>query len=540
MCGICGVLSQQSNKVDVVGKMLKAIKHRGPDGEGFYHSRDISLGVCLLSIVDSEKGQQPIFNEDKSACIVFNGEIYNHRFLRENLMKKGHHFLTNSDAEVVLHLYEEYKEACVDYLEGMFAFAIWDGQMLFLARDRMGIKPLFYAYSPETQEFVFASEIKAMFQHPHIKREINRKALCELQVLGFILLPDLTLEKHVKQLCPGSTLKVALNGDSINLDKGVYFLLRSSSARDVYEECDDLEESMIEKLEFILRESCRAIVKHDELPKAIYLSGGLDSSLLAVFCAEESPSPIHTFTIADSKESEDLKYARKVAQAIGSIHHEILVSEEECIEDYPKFLEAYENIPAEGTFDLGGDFAFFLASKYISKYVKVAICGEGADELFGGYWMHRWPLGYADRIFKRLSEFDSETASELALKLQEWFPPEEDREVYRRGVFDLLLGSGLSNYHLWAVDRASMWHGLEVRVPYLHDKVVKFVMNLPLNLKVRDDNTKYILRKVAKKVFDQYSLDEILSRPKWAMPDALKKTSTKLQSVNLNKTLQKI
>jgi len=522
MCGICGVLGKQISDLSIVERMIRAIKHRGPDGEGYYHSQHISLGACLLSILDNEKGQQPIFNEDKSACIVFNGEIYNFQLLREELVNEGHIFYSNSDAEVVLHLFEEYQEDCVNYLEGMFAFAIWDGNKLFLARDRMGIKPLFYSYLPENQQFIFASEVKAILEHPDINSEVNEKSLCELQVLGFILSQGITLEKNVKQLAPGSILEIADSNSAIEFKEKTYSVL-NPLGEDILRNAVLNEQSICEDLESALRESCRAIVRHDNLPKAIYLSGGLDSSLIAILCAEESLSPIHTFTLADSVESEDIRYARKVAKAIGSIHHEILVDDNEYIEEYPKFLEAYENIPTEGTFDLGGEFAFFLASKHISKCVKVAICGEGADELFGGYWMHRWPLGYADFIFDRLSNVSlGKEKCELMMDLQKWFPTEEDREIYQYSVFDLLLGSGLSNYHLWAVDRTSMWYGLEVRVPYLHDRVVKLATSLPVSLKIKGSTTKHILRKVAEKLFDKYSLLDILNRPKWAMPDALK------------------
>jgi asparagine synthase (glutamine-hydrolysing) len=358
MCGICGIFGE-SDEI-TVKKMLKAIKHRGPDGEGFFFSRGISLGVCRLNIVDSKNGNQPIFNETQTVCIIFNGEIYNHLNLRKVLLEKGHHFSSEADSEVVLHLFEEYGESCVDYLEGMFAFAIWDGGRLFLARDRMGIKPLFYAYLPGSCQLVFGSEIKAVLQHPQVREEAGEKALCELQVLGFILSPDLTPQKHVKQLRPGSTLTAVMKNGGIELNERVYFELEASPSEEFVEN-DSLEaETIAAKLEALLRESCRAIVRHDELPKGIYLSGGLDSTLLAIFCAEESLSPINTFTLADSRESEDLRYARKVAKAISSIHHEILVDESEYAEEYPKFLEAYENIPVEGTFDIGGDFAFFL------------------------------------------------------------------------------------------------------------------------------------------------------------------------------------
>jgi asparagine synthase (glutamine-hydrolysing) len=532
MCGICGIFGESDKSA--LKKMLEAIKHRGPDGEGFYYSPEVSLGVCCLNIVDSKNGNQPIFNETHKACIVFNGEIYNHVALRETLVKKGHHFSSKTDSEVVLHLFEEYGESCVDYLEGMFAFAIWDGEKLFLARDRMGIKPLFYAHLPESRQLVFGSEIKSVLQHSQVREEADEKALCELQVLGFILSPDSTPQKYLKQLRPGSTLTAILSTNSINLDERIYFVIESTSVEGSFENRNLEEETITAKLEALLRESCRAIVRHDNLSKATYLSGGLDSTLLTILCAEESSSPIHTFTLADSRESEDLRYARKVAKAIGSIHHEILVDESEYIEEYPKFLEAYENIPSSGTFDIDGDFAFFLVSKHISKFVRVAICGEGADELFGGYWMHRWPLGYTDRIFDRLSTLDlNDNALDLTSRLRKWFPKEENKEVYRRGVFDILLKGGLSNYHLWAVDRTSMWHGLEVRVPYLHDKVVKWVNSLPLSFRVKDGTTKLILRNVARKIFARYLLNEILERPKQAMPDALENLNQTLGPLNI-------
>lgn len=521
MCGICGVLGQLD--AETVTRMTRSMAHRGPDGEGFYFGENIALGVRRLQITGPLENNQPIWNEDKTACIIFNGEIYNFRELQSLLESKGHSLRSASDSEVVLHLYEDYGKDCVQYLKGMFAFAIWDGAHLFLARDRMGIKPLFYSRLSNPEELIFGSEMKAITRHPEVRDKTDQRALSELNVLGFILSPERTLNAMIKQVRPGSTITFSYKNGSISEQDNVYFKLDPMIAIERSSDCFDVEKA-VDQLEGVLRKSCRAIMNQDSLPKGIYLSGGLDSSLLAVICSEESSIPLHTFTLADSPDSDDLKYARQVAKSIGSTHHEVLVEADEYLAEYPDFLQAYESIPMEGTFDMNGDFAFFLLSKHIAKHVKVAICGEGADELFGGYWMHRWPLGYADRLWERLAKLeDVEEKNELERRLRCWFPEEEDKETYRCGVFDLLLGSGLSNYHLWAVDRASMRYGLEVRVPYLHDNVVSLVRRLPLNSLVREDETKHFLRKLGERILRRYSLDKILIRPKRAMPDAIKR-----------------
>lgn len=528
MCAICGIFGASNE--ETIHEMMEVMKPRGPDGMGVHIDTDILLGVHRLSIVDSKNGNQPIFNETRKSCILFNGEVYNYKHLREKLVKNGHQFSTETDSEVVLHLFEEYGEECVDLLKGMFAFAIWDGQKLFLARDRMGIKPLFYTYLPSEDLFIFGSEIKAIFQHDKVPRDINEKALCEQSVLGYILSSDLTLFEDIKQLCPGTTMSISKNRVKKKIELCIKPYYKPRTPAPSNESVGDQEiKEMINLLQDKLEECSKLFVSHGELPKGVLLSGGLDSSLLAILCAKHSPIPLHTFSVADSLEHLDLEYARKVSQYINSKHHEIIIDFDEFLNKLPDFVLAYENLSLGGTFNPFGDFGFYLLSKRASEFVKVAICGEGADELFGGYWMHKYPLGFTDRLKENLECFDPSNPYVLELKedLKKRFPDRVNKEQYTQNVLDFLLQSAETNYHLWAVDHGSMSHGLEVRVPYLFEDIVQMVIEIPLNLKIHNGTTKYILRKAASKYFEE-KLQDILSREKQALPSGFTNLSKKL------------
>lgn len=531
MCGICGVYGH-SNK-NLTQNMLRVIKHRGPDSEGFYIGVDVSLGVCCLNIVDVEDGNQPIFNETKQICIIFDGEIYNYLELRERLIDKGHYFSTKTDTEVILHLFEEYGSKCVIFLKGMFAFCIWDGKKLFLARDRMGIKPLFYTFLPEDNIFIFGSEIKTLFQHPKVPRMIDEKAMAQQMVLGFILDLDRTLFKRIKQLSPGMTMTAFKNHSSgkVTFSTRQYFQLPSPTfiKKDIsYQEIEYLKI----KLESKFEESFKLHLLQDNLSKGILLSGGLDSSLFSILSTKYSSLHLRSFSIADSNEHVDLGFAKKVACYIKSEHHEFIIKFGDFLKELPTFILALENLLLSGgVFNSLGDMAPLLISKNVSKYVKVAICCEGADELFGGYWMHHWSLGYADRIFEQLAKLPENSITlELKHRLREYFPCNEDRDLYFVNTLDLLLKSGLTNRHLWASDRGSMWHGLEIRVPYLYDNVVQLAVKIPANLKIRYGISKYILRKVASRYFKEGYLFDILLRKKQALPCAFANISKKLDS----------
>jgi len=518
VCGICGILGQPS---EIMTKsMTQAMERRGHDGEGFYLDSFISVGVRRLQITGPLENDQPIWNEDHTICIVFNGEIYNFRELRINLESNGHVFRSSSDTEVILHLYEDLGEDCVQYLKGMFAFAIWDGEKLFLARDRMGIKPLFYASVNDNQQLIFASEIKALLAHPDVSHARHEPSWHELSVFGYVLSESDTLIENIKQVRPGSEITATLHDGSIRIEECIYAQKCPDQETGIIRQETSIGSS-VDRFENALRESCQRIMNQDDRPKGLYLSGGIDSSLISVLCHEESSIPIHTFTLGDSLENDDVRYARQVATAIGSIHHEIIVCKDECEREYPTFLQACETAPSEGTFDMHGDFCFFLLSKYVSKHVKVAICGEGADELTGGYWMHKWPLGYVDSLRERLGRMGKKDVTMIEKELEQWFAQPEDVDRYRQGVFDLLLGTGLSNYHLWAVDRASMWHGLEVRVPYLYDPVVEVARSLPMEHKATRHTSKIVSRKLANKIFEPYGLLHIIDREKKAMPNAI-------------------
>lgn len=531
MFRICGILGKSD--VETIEKMLGAMIHKGFDGRWLYDDVDISFGVCGLGIAGTEKEVQPVFNEKHTACVLFNGEIYNYLDLKRRLIRKGHDLSTEMDAEIVLHLFEEYGEECVTLLKGTFAFAIWDGKKLFLARDRMGVKPLFYTFLSSEDLFIFGSEIKAIFQHEQVPRSISERALCEQSIFGFILSPELTLFEGIRQLHPGTTMTVHRNhcNGKIKYHTEQYYQLDAPAPADEYISYQDIEEKTA-LLQSKLEESCNSFVSRSTLPKGIMLSGGLDSTLLALCCSRYSSVPIHTFSIADSLGHPDIEFARKVSEHIGSEHHEFIVDFDEFIGQLPQMVFALEGLVVEGVFPHGGEGAFFLLSKHASRFVKVALCGEGADELFGGYWMHEYPLGYYDQLQDRINSLNSSNPyiQDLRIKIMKWFPAQTEEELSLSSL-DFFFRSSLANYHLWAVDRGSMWHGLEVGVPYLYDDVVQMAVRIPYNLKMNRGVSKYILRKVANRCFNYGQLMDIISREKRALPSAFTNMLQRLTSL---------
>jgi asparagine synthase (glutamine-hydrolysing) len=466
MCGICGVFGLEDE--NMVKKMANALKHRGPDQEGFFSDTDVCLGVRRLKIIDLETGNQPIFNESGDKCVILNGEIYNYRELKKRLERK-HEFRTESDTEVLIHLYEDHGEDGVKFLKGMFAFAIWDGEkkQLFLGRDELGIKPLVYSVSDGY--FVFASEIKSLFQSG-IRRKINTDALAERYVFDTVL-GDNTLFEGVKQLRPGHIMLVNRNG----MKQKRYFSLK------LCEKNMD-EKTAMKELSSMLKQSVKAHMIAD-VPVGSLLSGGIDSSIVTCIASEFADNPLKTFSISDNPYDPDLEHARLLARNLDIEHHEIVIGIDEMAKRLPEFVWSFESIEYE-------PFLFFALSERVQKYVKVLLTGQGADELFSGYSRYGHVGFFKDSVILNAGSF-----------------PQLDETLQTihniRTLNDFLkydIENQLPNYQLKLLDHLSMAFGLEARVPYLYRPVIDFANSLPMNFKLNGNTEKYILRKAASRM----------------------------------------
>jgi asparagine synthase (glutamine-hydrolysing) len=558
MCGICGIVNlktSQSVNQSVLHKMTQAMKHRGPDEQGFYHCGPVGLGSRRLSIIDLAGGRQPIANEDQSMWIVFNGEIYNYRELRVYLQKKGHTFRTQTDTEVILHLYEEFGVDCVQHLNGIFAFAIWDipRQELILARDRIGIKPLYYTET--TNSFIFGSELKVVMAHPEVKREIDLISLNEYLSFEYVPTPR-TIIRHIYRLEPGYVLRYTAQG----VYRQPYWnisLARSESRPPV-----DWRDYAIG-----LYETMKTSVKQElvsDVPVGVLLSGGLDSSSIAAFMAELYPGTVDSFSVGFEEASfDESRYARLVAQHVGTRHNELILTSQMVAEMVPTITDFLDEPFGDSSL-----IPTYFLSLFARGHVKVVLGGDGGDELFAGYptlTAHRL-IEYYERIvpwqvrasiapktldllpvsFNNIS-FDFKVRrflagrrvplqvrhhrwlgsfldEEKALLLQDWLKPvlsdtysqayAHTRECDARLPLNQLLYNDMKMYLegdiLYKVDRASMAASLEVRVPFLNREVVHFATDLPLELKLRRLTTKYLL----KKSMSQKLPREIINRPK--------------------------
>jgi asparagine synthase (glutamine-hydrolysing) len=557
MCGIAGIVSSDLKEpidVELVHRMCQAIVHRGPDDEGIFAKRNTGLGMRRLSIIDLAGGHQPIFNEDRSIWIVFNGEIYNFAELRSALEAAGHRFSTNTDTEVIVHLYEDMGAACVEKLRGMFAFALYDErrQKLLLARDRLGKKPLHYAH--RHGQLLFASEIKSILAVRPELSEVNPDALLEYLHFGYVLDPA-TAFTNIHKLPGGHLLE--FENDQVRIRK--YWDVPEYNT---YE--PPSEEECLEELERRLAEAVKIRLISD-VPLGALLSGGTDSSTVVALMARSSGKPVKTFSIgfkhADFNEAQ---YARMVADRFGTDHHELILD--------PEVVSTVEQL----TSSLEEPFAdsSMLPTHYICclarRHVTVALSGDGGDEMFGGYERYGTQLRrqvfaqipawaakfYRDRVFPRVprSTYGRRFSYNVSLPWRERyvdemsFLPAYEREMpllsddFRAAVRDhdpqarmlaFLDGrSGLDPLSqllyldtktyllgdiLTKVDRMSMATSLEVRVPLLDHELVEWAAALSPKWKMRGGQQKYILRKLAERVGVPL---EVLNRPKqgFALP----------------------
>ena len=546
MCGISGLFyfdpARQASDTDV-RRMQSVARHRGPDDSGSYRQGPVALGFNRLSIIDLAGGHQPMSNEDGSVWIVFNGEIYNFLELHEDLVSRGHTFRTRSDTECIVHAWEEYGEQCVDKLRGMFAFAIWDEQrqVLFGARDRLGIKPFYYHQNSE--RFAFASELKSLLELPDIPREPDPAVVYEYLRRRYVIGPN-TMLRGIRKLPPGHAILVDQSG------------VRSWQYWDVpfHEPARMSEGEALERLDALLTECLRMHLVAD-VPLGAFLSGGIDSSAVVGLMSRLGVKDIKTFSIGyDSAESE-LDYARIVATHFHTDHHELRLDPGTFRDVLPK-IAWYMDEPV-------GDAAsipLYLLAQFARQKVTVALSGEGSDEIFGGYPIYRRMLGYERvnrlplaRVAGRLiGTFAGDTKirkyADMLGRPLEWRYGGVGGLFSQQKANDLLLSSGdsvdgvaaayarcqgwtplqrmsyvdlktwLADDLLVKADRMSMANSLELRVPFLDHRLVEFAATLPDRLKVHGGVTKYLLKKWAEPLLPR----EIVYRTKKGFPVPVK------------------
>lgn len=554
MCGICGIIEKNNHNIDieVLKSMNFALLHRGPDEEGYFVDKNVALAMRRLSIIDLSTGKQPIFNEDQTLALVFNGEIYNFYELRDELIKKGHLFRTTSDTEVIIHLYEEEKENFPKKLRGMFAIALVDlkEKKLILTRDRFGKKPIYYFNNQKA--FAFSSELNSLSKHPAFKKDINLNAINLYLSLQYIPSPY-TVYEDVFKLEPATILVLDFKGNIIKKEK--YWSLNKTEAKISFEEAKD-------KLIKLLFEAVRLRMVAD-VEIGAFLSGGIDSSIVVGIMSKLSSKPIKTFSIGFKEEKfSELNYAKKVAEKFSTQHTELIVTDNmiDIVEDLPIFYgEPFADPSALPT---------YYVSKITSKYLKVALNGDGGDEAFGGYTRYVFirmieklkkfgldiPAAFFLRLFENINEGDA--PFDLIWKLKKaakalstidienvyissisFFDPfEKERYLskafkektidlsikYLKEIFseidgDILRKASYLDYHSYLpeclmtkMDRASMINSLETRSPFLDHILVEFAFSLPSNYKIKGIKTKHIL----KEAFSDILPKEVKSRGK--------------------------
>src|SRR5262245_5698396 len=559
MCGICGItlpdkLSRHVERERLVA-MRDTLAHRGPDDAGIMIDGSAGLGFRRLSIVDLSGGRQPMSNEDDSIWIVFNGEIYNHRELRPILEERGHIYRNLSDTETIIHLYEEFGPSGVEKLRGMFAYAIWDSprRRLVLARDRLGIKPLYYV-SGEDGSLHFASEIKALIESRAISPELNYNALADYAANRYTSGEE-TLFRGVKRLLPGHTL-VWCEG-KIKIER--YWDLSFTKPEQTLSEAE-----YVERFNHLFRECVESHLMAD-VPLGMFLSGGIDSSAIAAVMSRLVKDPIKTFSVAFAeREANELEYAREIAKAFKTDHHEIIVSPEQFFESLPALVFQEDEPIAHPS-----SVPLYFVSDLARQHVKVVLTGEGSDELLAGYNKYRVAIYnlLLGRIYERMAPLPVRSLVKRKIKslnggsrarrvLQRTFLclPAEIKDVYfdnfavyspnmqqqlfsretyaqmrdhdpyrtalnyldqsdAENLLDKLLAADLQTYlHelLMKQDQMSMAASIESRVPFLDHKLVEFATHLPESMKLRGWTTKYVLRRAMRGLLPA----EILTRKK--------------------------
>lgn len=539
MCGFVGFCDDSKNKKKIIRDMADIIKHRGPDSDGYYVDNNIALGFRRLSIIDLNKGSQPIFNEDKDKVIVFNGEIYNYKEIREELKSKGHKFSTNTDTEVILHGYEEYKEDILNKLRGMFAFVIYDikEKSLFGARDFYGIKPFYYYY--DNENFLFGSEIKSFLGSPNFKKELNKDMLSQYLTFQCSIGED-TFFKNTYKLLPGH-----------------YFIYKDKEleVKKYYEvKLEPNDDKSLEEWVSGIREVIdNSVLAHkvSDVEVGSFLSSGVDSSLIAKLSSVDK-----TFTVGyDNKKYSEIDYAKEFSDKINVSNVSKKISKEEYFKEFSN-VQYYMDEPLA---DASAVMLYFL-SKTASKHVKVCLSGEGADEIFGGYniyhepysvsWYNKIPyfirkcIGILVYPFRNYTGFNflyrrSKKIEDRYIGNAFIFEPNDAKKIvnfnygnktykdftksYYDKVSDLDVVTKMQyiDFNFWLIydillkaDKMSMANSLEVRVPYLDREVIEYASKLPSKYKIVGNETKYAFRKVAKEEL----ADKVADKKKLGFP----------------------
>ncbi len=541
MCGICGVFDFSGKPVtrELIERMNRAISHRGPDGEGMLLDGEVALGHRRLSIIDVGGGGQPIGNEDGRIQIVFNGEIYNFIELRNELEGFGHTFRTRSDTEVIVHAYEQWGTACVKRFNGMFSFAIWDKpqRKLFIARDHLGIKPLYYIQIGN--QLLFASEIKSLLQHPACPREVDHEALAELFTFRYVPSPK-TLFSGIKKLPPGHWLQTSKADFKIERFWNTIPQVRTNwNEADLIAEYQDLLENAV-KLQL-----------RSDVPLGLFLSSGVDSGVLLAIMSKYSSSPVQSFTIGfdGGSETNEVDDARDMAAMFGSNHHFQMIGPEDYMKYYERYMSDLEEPVGNET-----AAAFYFVSRITSKKVKVALSGQGADEPWAGYDRHRgaklsgyysqFPKfatrGFASLVqalpgrMERLKRGVGSLAEPDMLtrfaKIYSFFSADMKEQLYREALKEGFNRDHFATRHslsrlqsdvkhldpltqmlyidtranlpddlLMVGDKTSMACSIEGRVPFLDVRLVEFVESLPPQLRLKGLTGKYLHKKACLK-----------------------------------------
>ncbi|MCH7885882.1 MAG: asparagine synthase (glutamine-hydrolyzing) [Planctomycetes bacterium] len=531
MCGICGIcLDDPRARVDsaVLDAMSSSLAHRGPDGNGTFLDGPVGLGHRRLSIIDLSRGEQPMYNEDRTIALIFNGEIYNYIELRKSLIERGHRFCSDADTEVLVHLYEDYGDQCVEHLRGMFAFAIWDGRRkrLLAARDRMGEKPFYYCQ--HNGRFLFASELKALHKDRTWTPRICTASLDHYLAYGYIPAP-FTIFEDVFKLQAAHTLV----WEKGRVSTSPYWKVDFTTGPRLD------EQEYVEELRRRLDDSIRLQMRSD-VPLGAFLSGGIDSSAIVALASLQMNKPLATFSVAFAdQEFDESRYARMVAERYGTEHHEIVVRDMD-VSTFPDLVGHFDEPFADPS-----AIPTYYITREARRFVKVCLSGDGGDELFGGYdqyedclrqrWVDWIPGGVRRAMFGRLSSalpdyvygkgWLRRMSVSGAVRYQRQmgvFDPEERFQLLRSEHFDpstqepwLFSPYFSDNGHdpvavrqhtdqrtylpediLVKVDRTSMMHALEVRVPFLDHRVVEWTNAMPTNMKIRGGVRKYVLKRL--------------------------------------------
>jgi len=558
MCGIAGWInlenkSSQNQSETVLHSMCERMKHRGPDSEGLWADETVALGMRRLSVIDLHTGEQPVYSEDKSIVVMMNGELYNYREVRAELEKRGHKFVTSSDTEILPHLYEEYGEAMLDQINGMFAFALWDKRRkkLLVARDRFGEKPLYYGVFDN--KLIFASELKVLLENPSVKGEIDLNSLRQFLSFDYVPAPN-SIFRGISKL-PAAHFLTVENG---TIKTRRYWNLNWQKSRTNLSLSDSAEE-----LRDLLADAVRMRLVAD-VPLGILLSGGVDSSTVAAFATQFSTEKVKTFSIGFEEDSfDESKYARQVANHLQTEHYEDKLSVEKAADLISEIGLWLDEPMSDGSL-----IPTFLLSRFVRKHVTVALGGDGGDEIFAGYPMYfahkvanfyngipavfrnnliepvvnnlpvsnkNLSFDYKAKRFVRASKYDlvtrhhswfgSFSIDEQSKLLSKDVLAQTSNDIYKsaKNLLEICdaendiekmqfldLNFYMAEDILTKVDRASMAVSLEVRAPFLDPRIAQFAASIPLEYKLKGNKGKYILKKAVEPLLPK----NILHRPK--------------------------